>query len=123
MDGAPHHLASSAKRSWWSIEHNLAKVGVVGSNPIARSIFPNIIRVLADHARFDPAVRRIGEAWGKLPAGILTDKESSPKASSNVMERTCALPVCHKGTRPGRLGAGALCPEIAAEHYSGHKGL
>ena len=45
MGGAPHlDLASSAKRSRSSIEHNLAKVGVVGSNPLARSGFSIFVR-------------------------------------------------------------------------------
>jgi hypothetical protein len=52
------------------VEHNLAKVGVVGSNPIARSILPNIIRVLPEMWRLTPSIATHGEAGGKQTAGF-----------------------------------------------------
>jgi hypothetical protein len=51
-------------------EHNLAKVGVEGSNPFARSKFPNIIRALPGHGRIVPSIAFFGEAWGKQSAGF-----------------------------------------------------
>jgi hypothetical protein len=53
------------------VEHNLAKVGVEGSNPFARSKFLNIIRALPDHARIVPLEYHSGEAWGKQSAGFV----------------------------------------------------
>jgi hypothetical protein len=52
------------------VKRNLAKVGVEGSNPFARSKFPNIIRALPDHARIVPSIAFIGEAWGKQSTGF-----------------------------------------------------
>ena len=52
----------------WEIEHNLAKVGVVGSNPIARSKNSiNYTKIGSNGGRgcFLPI---FGEAWGKQPA-------------------------------------------------------
>ena len=47
------------------VEHNLAKVGVVGSNPIARSKYRRNYSVLL---RYPPVLvghANFGEAWGK----------------------------------------------------------
>jgi hypothetical protein len=53
-NGAPHPLeiTDSSRQSGRSsgVEHNLAKVGVEGSNPFARSSFPSH-RQVADHCR------------------------------------------------------------------------
>ena len=67
-------LRSSSGRSWRAarsgVEHSLAKVGVVGSNPIARSILPNIIKALPEMGRLTTSIASLGEAGGKQPVGF-----------------------------------------------------
>jgi hypothetical protein len=50
--------------------HILDMVGVVGSNPIARSKFPNIIKALYDRWRLALLEAEVREAWGKRSARI-----------------------------------------------------
>jgi hypothetical protein len=76
------------------------KVGVVGSNPIARSRLPNIIRMLRDHGDSCVPIARSGEAWGKQLAGFsvaLSRRGSSrPKCHRGKTRREFARSQCHR---------------------------
>src|SRR5262249_16577618 len=99
MEGQEYSGTERTVRSPQNSRHNLAKDGVGGSNPLARSIQSKFLTHRSGETRLD------GEAWGKQAAAIYENviANVSPNLTPDELHGLAAiLPVCSK-LRSGSL--------------------
>ena len=100
------------------VEHDLAKVGVEGSNPFARSKNPPKIRRLSPSLQERSTALVFREAFRSNQARIADIRFDTPLLRVDALFRAITLPLFEVPRRPQRQGAATGLARVLATYYA-----